>query len=85
MSFEAKFNGVCGNKCGSPIEVGQLITFDGNDKVKHIDCVERPVGTMETDFPTEDQRYEVDITPSKYGICERCRIELPATRVCGYC
>jgi hypothetical protein len=86
MSFEAKFNGICANKCGSPIEPGQLITFNDKDKVQHIDCAERPMGTVERMMITDDPRYsEPEIIPGKYGTCDNCHIELPATRVCGYC
>lgn len=94
MAFPAQFSGKCANGCKVPIEPGQMVKFNRLDAIVHDDC--NDIQTVATEVETyalptthttviaEDDE-EVIIAPVRYGICPSCHMEMPATRVCGYC
>lgn len=91
MAFAAQFGGGRCGKCKQPIEVGQMVKFGKMDALEHDDCDDvRTTTEVEYTLPTTDEvavvdEEEVVLVPSKFGICRNCNLELPATRICGYC
>jgi hypothetical protein len=100
MAFKAKRDGEPCPKCKIGIGEGELVQWaDADRKVtEHVDCqsTEEPTGeefvrwenvTEETLERTERAELELlQVAPlGPQGVCPKCRLELPKSKICGTC